>query len=75
LSAHNPYAPKRKSIKKTEEPTPVVAAPVYEVPEGSISVILKWVDGDSAKAKAAYDVELKDDKPRVSLLGQLEDLF
>jgi hypothetical protein len=73
LSTHNPYAPKKR--KSTVVEAPKVEAPVYDVPEGSITKILKWVDGDSERAKAAYAVEIKDEKPRVSLLGQLEDLF
>lgn len=73
MSTYNPYAPKKRQAKVEEAPK--VEAPVYEVPEGSITVVLKWVNGDSERAKAAYAAEVKDPKPRVSLLGQLEDLF
>lgn len=72
MSTHNPYAPKKRVVK-TESPK--VETPILEVPEGSITVVMKWVNGDSERAKAAYDAEIKEDKPRVSLLGQLEELF
>jgi hypothetical protein len=78
LSTHNPYAPKKRNTEVKPETTSVEAAneeTSYEVPEGSITKIMKWVDGDSDRAKAAYEVEQAEEKPRTSLLGQLEELF
>lgn len=78
MSTHNPYAPK-KQVSEAEAPKAeaqeVEASETLEVPEGSITKIMKWVDGDPARAKAAYEAENSEEKPRVSLLGQLEELF
>jgi hypothetical protein len=71
----NPYAPKKRKVTTTEVEEIPVEATSYEVPEGSVSAVMKWVDGDVEKAKAAYEVESKEEKPRVSLIGQLEELI
>jgi len=73
LSKINPYAPKKKVV--AEETVAPVETAVIDVPTGSVSNILKWVGQDADKAKAAYDVEKEDTKPRVSLLTALKELF
>jgi aminoglycoside phosphotransferase (APT) family kinase protein len=71
LSKSNPYAAKTKTEAPVPEP---VVETSYEVPTGSIAKVMDWVDGDSDKARAAYDAETED-KQRSSLLSQLKDLF
>lgn len=45
------------------------------VPEGSIAVVLAWVDGDAARARRALHVEeLKGDKARMTLVNDLSKL-
>lgn len=84
MSKTNPYASKKTAKKSTAEVASTTTAPVAEVsfvkeeelvvPTGSVNNILKWVNGDADKAKAAYKEELAD-KKRVSLLTQLKELF
>lgn len=72
MSKSNPYAAKKlRNVSVVEE---VIEAPSNEVPTGSITVILTWVAGDSERAIRAYEEETKSNKPRVSLLAQLEEL-
>lgn len=77
MSDTDPYA------AKTVEPV-VVPAPVeevksepetnFEVPEGSVSVVMKWVGDDVEKAKAALAVETTG-KSRTTLIEKLEELI
>jgi hypothetical protein len=46
-----------------------------DVPTGTISDVLSWVDGDPARAQAALDVELAKSSPRVTLLDHLEHVI
>ena len=77
MSDTDPYA------AKTIAPV-VVTAPVeevksepettFDVPEGSVSVIMKWVGDDVEKAKAALAVETEG-KARTTLIEKLEELI
>jgi len=71
----NPYAPKSQlKAKAPEQPTEVKEAITFDVPDGSVKEVLKWVGTDADKARAAYAVETED-KQRSSLLSQLKELF
>lgn len=73
MSKSNPYAAKPKNeVVEVQVETP---NPSYDVPTGSIAKVLDWVDGDADKARAAFSEEKDAEKPRVSLLTQLKDLF
>lgn len=53
-----------------------VAEPADEVPDGTIAVVMAWVDGDADRAGRALAAEqLKGDKARLTLVGDLERLL
>lgn len=75
MSASNPYAPHKKTLVTEVPKVEVVEEAKTEVPTGSVANVLKWVSKDSAKAKEAYEAENDAEKPRVSLLSALKELF
>lgn len=60
--------PTSPHVGSVSEPQPT------DVPAGTISDILTWVDADPARAQAALDVELAATKPRVTLVEQLRQI-
>lgn len=66
--AANSVAPSPAPVKKP-------AGDPNKVPEGTSQEILEWVDGDVNKARKALAVEKKDDNPRESLTGPLNEII
>jgi len=64
----------KKAEKIEKKAEPVVAAPVVEVPEGTIAEVLAWVDEDAEKAKLALSAENQNAK-RKSLIKELKDII
>lgn len=49
------------------------APKVEPVPEGTVSEIMRWVGEDVERAKRALEVEQAHEKPRKSLVEQLNE--
>lgn len=45
----------------------------YDVPDGTVVEVLRWVGDDTGRARAALEVEQSKESPRSSLVGQLND--
>jgi hypothetical protein len=71
--------PERQSA--AHEPEPVTYAPVDGAggalvpPDGTVDDVLGWVDGDPARARAALDAEQAREKPRSTLVTDLEGVL
>ena len=77
MSDTDPYA--AQTIAPVIVPTPVEEVKeepkvTFDVPEGSVSVVLKWVGDDVDKAKAALAAETEG-KSRTTLIEKLEELI
>jgi hypothetical protein len=59
-------------VTTTSEETPD-NPPQLQVPEGSIRELLEWVGDDTTKAESALEAEHKREKPRKSLIADLEE--
>ncbi|PRY56444.1 hypothetical protein [Glycomyces artemisiae] len=59
------------TVAETEE-APTEAADA--VPDGNVSDVLDWVDGDAEKARQALDVERGRERPRAGLVKQLTQI-
>lgn len=71
MSESNPYAP--QSDAKVVEPIAVEdTKQELEVPKGTVSEVLAWVDNDKERAEAALEAE-KAGAKRVTLISALED--
>lgn len=44
------------------------------VPDGTVAEVLAWVDGNSGRAVRAWEAEAAKEKPRASLVAELEKL-
>lgn len=55
-------------------PAPVTGTvgPNGDVPDGTAADVLAWVGDDPTRAQTAYDVEIASEKPRTTLLADLE---
>lgn len=71
-----PGEPAEAGAEKEPLPSPVVeettAAEKNLVPDGSAETVLSWVDGDPRRAERAKVAELEREKPRSTVLAQLE---
>lgn len=71
-------APKPRRASPAHEPEPVAYAPVDATggalvpPDGTVDEVRAWVAGDPARARAALDAEQASDKPRSTLVTELE---
>lgn len=45
------------------------------VPDGSVTAVLEWVEGDPGRARAALDAEGAQEQPRVTLVRALHELL
>ena len=78
MSDTDPYA--AQTVAPGVVPSPVEEVKeeqvetTFDVPEGSISVVLKWVGDDVEKAKAALAAETEG-KSRSTLIEKLEELI
>lgn len=68
----NPY--KAKSRKKTA-PAPEPVEQKLVAPVGTIGAVLAWVGEDKERAEVALEQEKGEDKPRKSLIAQLEEVL
>lgn len=74
---------KRDRAPRIEEPvekptsTPIVAPDAKEgdVPSGTVPEVLSWVGDDKERAQKALDAENENDKPRKSLVSELEGII
>jgi hypothetical protein len=73
MSDTNPYAPKEEAVAPVTAVEPEVEEK-EEVPSGTVSEVLAWVDDDKDRAQAALDAE-KDGAARVTLIHALEDIL
>lgn len=60
---------------ETVEVIAVPPNPDAAVPDGSIATVIDWVQGDAGLAELALAAENRRDKPRTTLVAQLEELL
>lgn len=71
MSAHDPFAP---AVAVTDEDAGAAAA-TDDVPDGTITDVMGWVDDDPDRAGRALYVEEQADKPRTRLIARLEEVL
>lgn len=71
MSKSNPYATTQPVISQARGEASVDR--VEEAPDGSVSEVLKWVDGDADRAALALQKE-RENNNRKSLVAKLEEL-
>jgi hypothetical protein len=66
-----------EEVKPTPTNTPVISpdADENDVPQGTVPEVLSWVGDDKDRAQKALDAENENDKPRKSLVSELEEVL